>query len=183
MRREAVTTTYLEMLEPSRLKPARLPQPAPLILRAELPSPALNRFLYTAVGGDWHWTDKLAWNHARWMKYLDRPELQTWVMYAQGAPAGYVELEAQGGGNVEIAYFGLMREFIGKGLGGHLLSVGIEKAWAIPGARRVWVHTCTLDGAHALANYQSRGMSVYQTETVEKEITETPGPWPGAHQG
>jgi hypothetical protein len=40
------------------------------------------------------------------------------------------------------------------------LSYGIEKAWE-DGAKRVWVHTCNLDGPHALDNYTKRGFSVY----------------------
>lgn len=181
MRRELVTTTYLEMRDPAQLRRAGSPVVAATIVRAELPSPALNRFLYSAVGGDWHWTDRLSWPHGRWQQYLDRPQVQTWVLYVRGTPAGYIELEAQDDGNVELAYFGLIREFIGQGLGGYLLSVGIEKAWALAGARRVWVHTCTLDGEHALANYQARGMTVYKIESTEKDIGTTPGPWPGAY--
>lgn len=175
-----VTTWYLQSRSPQELRRAREPAQASLILQAEIPSPTLSRFLYTAVGGDWTWTDRLSWSYARWQRYLDRPQLQTWVLYVRGTPAGYIELEAQDGGDVEIAYFGLMREFIGQGFGGHLLSVGIDKAWALPGTRRVWVHTCTLDGAQALANYQARGMRVYKTETAQNLVAETPGPWPGA---
>ena len=178
MQRVVVTTTYLEMRDVAQLRAAPVPQAAPLIARAEIASPELSRFLYTAVGGDWHWTDRLSWSRARWQTYLDRPQLQTWVMYQRGTPAGYIELEAQPGGDFEIAYFGLLRAFIGQGLGGHLLSVGIGHAWQMPRTRRVWVHTCTLDGAAALANYQARGMTIYKTESAEKIIGETPGPWP-----
>lgn len=159
----AVTTWYLQMLSPAELLRARLPEPAPLIMRAEIPSPSLNRCFYTAIGADWTWRDRLPWTYERWMSYLDRPQVQTWVMYVRGTPAGYVELEKQDGDNVEIAYFGLLKEFLGRGLGGHLLSVGIEKAWAMS-ARRVWVHTCTLDHQAALANYQARGMRLYKEE-------------------
>lgn len=178
---EAVTTWYLEQTDAWQLRRSPLPQPTPLILRAEIVSPEFSRFLYTAVGGDWHWIDRLSWNRARWQQHLDRMDVQTWVLYAQGTPAGYVELERQTGAQVEIAYFGLMPDFIGRGLGGHLLSVGIEKAWAM-NAQRVWVHTCSLDGQHALANYQSRGMTLYKTETTQKEVGTTPGPWPGAYE-
>jgi len=175
----SVTTWYLEMRARAALRPARSPAPAPLILRAQQPSPALNRFLYTAVGGHWYWRDRLGWSYDRWMRYLDRPQVQTWVMYCDGTPAGYIELEHQHDDDVEIAYFGLMREFTGRGLGGHLLSVGIDRAWAM-GAARVWVHTCTLDGPHALANYQARGMQVYHQETRVVELPQqTDGPWPG----
>lgn len=176
-----LTTWYLEMLSPQALRPAKQPASASQVLRAEVALPALNRFLYSAVGGHWHWRDRLSWSYARWMQYLNRPQLQTWVLYAQGTPAGYVELELQPGGDVEIAYFGLMKEFIGLGLGGHLLTVGIEKAWAMD-AKRVWVHTCTLDGEHALANYQARGLSLYKTEHRTIADPGPPdGPWPGAY--
>lgn len=176
---QSVTTWYLEQTDPAQLRHARVPQPEPLILQAQAPLPELNRFLYTAVGGDWHWIDRLGWNRERWRRHLDRAEVQTWVLHERGTPAGYVELERQGN-DVEIAYFGLIPAFIGRGRGGHLLSVGIEKAWAMD-AKRVWVHTCSLDGEHALTNYQARGMTLYKTETVDKDVGATPGPWPGAH--
>ena len=174
-----VTTWYLEMLAPEQLRPARVPDPAPQIVRAEVPSPALNRFLYTGVGGAWHWVDRLPWTWDRWMQWLDRPTHQTWVMYVAGTPAGYFELDRQGD-DVEIAYFGVMPQFIGRKLGGHLLTRTLEQAWAM-GPRRVWVHTCSLDHPHARANYEARGMKLYQEETAMKDVADAPpGPWPGA---
>lgn len=174
-----VTTWYLEMLAPEQL---RFSPPGDYTLRiepAKVPAPEFSRFLYTSVGGDWYWLDRLTWSYDRWMAYLDRPELETWVAYLSGTPAGYVELEAQADSNVEIVYFGLLRHFIGKRLGGHLLSVGIQRAWAM-GAQRVWVHTCNLDGPYALANYQARGFQLYKTETQIEELPDRPlGPWAG----
>ena len=175
---QPVTTWYLEMLDPAQLRRSRVPTPAPAIVQAEIPSPALNRFLYTSVGGAWHWIDRLSWTWAQWLAWLDRPELQTWVMHVAGTPAGYFELEKQGD-DVEIAYFGIAPDFIGRKLGGHLLTRTIEQAWAM-GPRRVWVHTCTLDHPAALANYKARGMDLYKEETVMKDVAATPGPWPGA---
>jgi GNAT superfamily N-acetyltransferase len=174
-----VTRWFLEMTSPSQLQRSPAPQPAPSIVRAEIPSPALNRFLYTSIGGGWHWVDRLPWTWAQWMKWLDRPELQTWVMYVSGTPAGYFELEKQPGDQVELAYFGIAPQFIGRKLGGHLLTRALDQAWAM-GAKRVWVHTCTLDHAAALANYKSRGMTVFKEETEEKQVGVLPGPWPGA---
>ncbi|HKY92666.1 MAG TPA: GNAT family N-acetyltransferase [Nevskiaceae bacterium] len=175
-----VVTTYLEMHAPDALRRSPVPDPAPLFLRATEPLPELNRFLYTAVGGQWYWRDRLKWPYEKWVKWLDRPELETWLLYAGGTPAGYVELEKQEGDDVEIAYFGLIPRFIGRGLGGHLLTLGIERAWAM-GAKRVWVHTCTLDGPAALANYQARGMTIYDAETHQVPPLGPPdGPWPGA---
>jgi GNAT superfamily N-acetyltransferase len=81
---------------------------------------------------------------------------------------------------VEIVYFGLLPRFIGRGLGGPLLSRAVERGFE-RGASRVWVHTCSLDHPRALAAYRARGFRLFRTETVEKEVPEeSPGPWPGA---
>jgi len=175
-----VTTTYLQMLSPEELRRAACPDGPISLVQALVPSPELNRFLYTAVGAQWYWLARLGWDYERWRTYLERPELETWVLYASGTPAGYIELEGQADDNIEVAYFGLLPRFIGQGLGGYLLSAGVERAWR-RGAHRVWVHTCTLDGPNALSNYQARGFQVYKQETETLELPErSPGPWPGA---
>ncbi|HYT90315.1 MAG TPA: GNAT family N-acetyltransferase [Gemmataceae bacterium] len=175
-----VTTYYLEMTEPAALRPVRARRHDFEIRRAEIPSPELNRFLYTAVGGDWYWTDRLPWTYRQWLAYLNRPELQTWVGYLAGTPAGYCELESQSRGDVEIAYFGLLPSFVGQGLGGALLTAAVEKAWAMKAAR-VWLHTCTLDHPTALHNYERRGFRIFREEVTVKELPgSSPGPWPGS---
>ncbi len=156
--------------------------------RAEVSSPELNRYLYAAVGGDWFWLDRLSWSWQQWHDWLDRPGVETWLASVRGTPVGYVELDGHRDGEVELAYFGLLPAFVGQGLGGHLLTFALQQAWSLserwPGlapVRRVWVHTCTLDGPAALANYQARGMRLYRTETENAELPGAPpGPWPGA---
>jgi GNAT superfamily N-acetyltransferase len=176
-----VTTTYLEMTSRTELRPAR-PSPRPFqLVRVEIPCPELNRFLYTAVGARWWWYSRLSWDYARWLAYLDRPDLETWVAYVSGTPAGYFELERQHGVAVELVYFGLLPRFIGKGIGGDLLTTAIVRAWDM-GASRVWVHTCTLDHPQALPNYQARGFRIFRVEEVVEELPNEPlQPWPGAH--
>jgi GNAT superfamily N-acetyltransferase len=173
-------TWYLEMRSPDELRPVACPDGGITLVRAEVPSPELNRFLYTAVGGPWYWINRLGWDFATWLAWLDRPEVETWVLYQHGTPAGYVELEWQPGDDVEVAYFGLLPRFIGQRLGGYLLGAGVARAWE-RGARRVWVHTCNLDGPNALANYQARGFRIYDQKTNTIEVPErSPGPWPGS---
>lgn len=175
-----VTTTYLEMTSRSELRPAVRARIAMALVRAEIPCPALNRFLYSAVGARWWWYTRLSWDHARWLAYLDRPGVETWVAYVSGSPAGYFELESQDEGSVEIAYFGLLPEFLGKGVGGELLTAAITRAWDM-GAARVWVHTCDLDHPAALPNYQARGLRVFRVEQKVEELPDQPlEPWPGA---
>jgi GNAT superfamily N-acetyltransferase len=181
-----VTTWSLEQTSPSELRPAAAPADV-RIVRAEVPSPEFSRFLYTAVGRDVRWTDRLSLTYAQWQEYLDRPGVETWVAYERGTPAGYLELAAQDGGAVEIVYFGLIPAFRGRRIGGHLLSYGVARAWDLaerrPGLKpteRVWLHTCTKDGEHARANYLRRGFTLFDTKTTEEPETAAPGPWPGA---
>jgi GNAT superfamily N-acetyltransferase len=175
-----VTTTHLEMTSRELLRPATAPRTSCDLVRAEIPCPELNRFFYTAVGAGWWWYSRLPWNRARWLEYLDRADLETWVAYVSGTPAGYFELERQSEGNVEIAYFGLLPDFIGKGLGGYVLTAAIKRAWDM-GAKRVWVHTCDLDHPRALANYRARGFTVFRVESkVEQLPDQDLEVWPGA---
>jgi GNAT superfamily N-acetyltransferase len=150
--------------------------------RARIPSPELNRFLYTAVGGDWNWTGRLPWSYEQWLDYVSRPGVETWVLYVSGTPAGYCELHKDDAGDVEIASFGLLPSFVGKGIGGFALTEATKRAWDM-GARRVWLHTWTLDHPNALANYKARGFAVFDQETVTFDVGDEPtGPWPGAHR-
>ena len=158
-----VTTYFLEMMSPEELRPKRADVPGLQVVRVEITCPEFNRFLDAAVGSDWNWFGRTEWTDQQWRDYADRPELETWVAYVSGTPAGYFELELQPEGNVEIPRFGLLPGFLGRGLGGHLLTVAVERAWEA-GASRVWVHTCTDDHPNALANYRARGFRVYKEE-------------------
>jgi GNAT superfamily N-acetyltransferase len=175
-----VTITHLEMRSPDLLRAKACPLPDANIGRVPTPMPDLNRFFYTAIGGDWYWLERLPWTHADWMNYLNRPELETWVVSLGGIPGGYFELEKQPGDDVEIVYFGLLPAFVEAGIGGWALTEAVRRGWAM-GARRVWVHTCDLDHPRALTNYLARGFTVFKTETKEEELPDKPpGPWKGS---
>ncbi|WP_406341871.1 GNAT family N-acetyltransferase [Streptomyces sp. NBC_00648] len=182
-----VTTWSLEQTSPGDLRPAAEPAGDVRIVRAAVPSPEFSRFLYTAVGGDIRWIDRLSWSYAQWQEFLAKPGVETWVAYENGTPAGYVELDAQDEGAVEIVYFGLIPAFRGRRIGGHLLSYGIARAWDLaerwpdrPATKRVWLHTCSLDGEHAMDNYLRRGFRLFDTKVEEQAEVAAPGAWPGA---
>jgi GNAT superfamily N-acetyltransferase len=178
--KQSVTTYFLEMSAPSELRPSAAQPPSLRVEQAQIVCPELSRFLYTAVGGDWYWTSRLKWSYQQWAAHLQRPELETWIGYVDGTPAGYFELEQQARATVEITCFGLLRQFIGQGIGGALLTAAIRRAWQRAG-QRVWVHTCSLDGPNALRNYQARGFQLYDQVTQESELPDQPpGPWPNA---
>ncbi len=143
------------------------PKAAPLefeLVKMAPPDAAINSRMYRSVGADWEWTDRLSWSEESWREYVYRESLQTYIGHVHGRRAGYFELESQENGNVEIAYLGLLPEYIGQGLGGVLLTAAMERAWEIPSTRRLWVHTCTKDHKYALENYRKRGFKVFKVE-------------------
>jgi ribosomal protein S18 acetylase RimI-like enzyme len=170
-----VTRTYLEMRKASELRPARSQDPRIRLERIRDCSAALFRRLYVEVGRAYHWVDRLPWTDEEIAAHLSRPEITLWVLTYEEQTAGYYELRKCEDGSVEIAYFGLLPSFIGRGLGKHLLSCAVEQAWA-DGANRVWLHTCTLDDKAAMPNYLSRGFLPFKTENYTVDL---PGQFAG----
>ena len=160
-----VTRSYLQLSSPHALH--RAPLEAGFRIEHAHPCPIpFFRYLYTEVGRDYRWRDRLAWTDEQCAAHLARPDISIWVLYVHGAPGGYFELRKQRDGSVEIALFGLMRDYFGRGLGKALLSAAADRAWS-QGATRVWLHTCTLDNPAALPNYLARGFEKYREEEFE----------------
>ena len=164
---EPLVTTYLEMRSADQLRPKSAG--VRFQIREKLDRDwRFNRDLYVRVGEQWDWIDKRPWTDDQWKEYATAPELRTYAGYYDDALAGYYELRRDAQGGVEIAYFGLLPEWIGRGLGGALLTRAIEAGWCMePTPTRVWVHTCNRDHPQALANYQARGLVVYK---IEEEV-------------
>ena len=164
-----VTRTYLEMRDPSELQAARRDDPRISIEQIPGCAPAFFRYLYIEVGRNYNWIDRLPWTDADIAAHLEQPEISIWLMTYEGETAGYFELRRCEDDSVEIAYFGLLPVFIGRGLGKHLLTCATEEAWAM-GVRRVWLHTCTLDDRAAMPNYLKRGFRPFKTESYSVEL-------------
>jgi RimJ/RimL family protein N-acetyltransferase len=169
------TITYLEMTSPDQLVPGRLP-PAPIDLeRHDHTSQPLLRSTYSRIGAPHGWTTRPAWSDAQWQEWLSTPGVQPWLARIGGEVAGMVELELQPRGEVGIVVFGLVPEFVGKGFGAHLLTLGTRLAWAAvhpdgTPTRRVWLQTSSLDHPHAKPNYQRRGFRPFRTEQRRRKL-------------
>ncbi|MBM7498886.1 GNAT family N-acetyltransferase [Oerskovia paurometabola] len=181
-----VLTTTLQMLQ----APDRPPRAVPDGVRLERTvgvRPEYARFLYGLVGGPWSWTDRLGWTREQWAAELQVPGTEFWILYGEDGPWGYVQLQpvvAEDRTHVEVRYFGLAEQAIGRGLGGVLLEHGVAAAWSLPRrfdlprVARVWVHTCSLDGPAALANYEARGFVVCGTKETDEDVPSQPlGSW------
>ncbi len=137
--------------------------------RATVPVGAINAFFYSEIGRQHHWVDRLSWSAAQWQSYAERPALETWIVYLQGTPGGYAELDGS-----HVSMFGILPALQGHGLGGHLLTEVTRRGWerVHAGASRVngamvTLDTCELDSPHALANYRARGYEVLR-EAIER---------------
>jgi GNAT superfamily N-acetyltransferase len=159
-----VTRTYLQLNHPDEFSAAYTSDEGARIEQVQNCPASFYRYLYGEVGRLYHWTDRLGWTDEEIRAHLAQGALTLYVLYCDGAPAGFFELLKEESGSTELAYFGLVQEFLGKGLGKHLLSAAIEQAWR-DGAQRVWLHTCTLDDPAALPNYIKRGFKPFKQET------------------
>ena len=158
---ERLITTYLEMTAPEQLRAEYINTPGIDVRPESFTDPAAYRELYSSVGEMWNWRDRLLMADDDLIAALAKADIS--VLYVDGEAAGYIELTNDGAGDFEIGYFGLRPAFFGRGLGKHLLSYGVQRAWD-SGAKRVWLHTCNLDGPAALANYLARGFVVTHVE-------------------
>jgi ribosomal protein S18 acetylase RimI-like enzyme len=158
----AVTTTvtYLAMTTP----PSGHPPPSPLlktaILHAEKPPPHFYRYLYDTIGAPYFWVERRSWTNDKLVKHLAQEEFALYVLYVGGVPAGMAELDSPEKDIGQIAYFGLMPEFVGRKIGPWFLHQAIELAWQRP-ITKLLVNTCTLDHKKALATYQRAGFEPY----------------------
>lgn len=163
-----VKTTYLEM----NSAPAAPATAAPPGCRAERwrhPGPDGYRALFAAVGGEWGWSGRLILPEPALRSLLRSPGNATFRLFCAGDVAGFAELERRAG-QVEIAYFGLLPAFFGRGLGKFFLDWVIRRAWR-GDTRRVWLHTCELDHPRALATYRKAGF-----RPVEEKVELQPYP-------
>ena len=163
-----VTTTELEMLSPGEFQPKTLDRDDVLVQKVEIPTPVINHFFFINVGRPWKWYSRLKWSLADWTALVQKETTSTWIGYIKGSPFGYIELDQQEE-SVEIAFFGLLPQFIGMGLGGFLLSEAIRLAWELE-PNRVWVHTCNLDHQAALPNYLKAGFVVFDEKTIDHDV-------------
>ena len=163
-----VTVTYLEMTSPDQRSAVPGFGEPVTILRAERPTISFYRYLYDTVGADWDWYERRRLPDEALAAIVHDDAVEVFVLYVRGVPAGYAELDRRVEGEVEIAYFGLIPDYIGRGLGPALLDWALERAWSYC-PRRVWLHTCSLDHPKALAVYRSAGFEVYDREVVSVE--------------
>lgn len=151
----AAVVTYLEMH--SRPRPQPL-QPMPFRLqRWDMPDRDRYRTLFRRIGAPWLWFSRLAMPDAALDAIITNPLVEIYALSDRhGVEIGLVELDFRTADCCEIAYFGLIPELTGKGLGRWLMQHTLGLAWR-KGVTMVHVHSCTLDHPSALNFYRKAG--------------------------
>ncbi len=160
-----IVVTCLEMLKP----PTRPTVPVPpvgkiALLRAERPTVSYYRYLYNTVGEPWLWWERRLLSDPELERIIHDPLIEIYVLYVDGVPAGYAELDRRNQKDIELAYFGLIPQFMGRKFGPFLLNWAVDTAW-FHQPKRLWVNTNNLDHPKALQIYQKAGFVPYRQET------------------
>jgi ribosomal protein S18 acetylase RimI-like enzyme len=158
-----VVVTYMEMTAPPTRPPPTIPAGKLALLRVDGPPVAYYRYLYDGIGEPWFWTDRRRLDDVALAAHIRDPKVEVYVLHVGGVPAGLAELDRRPEPDIGLAYFGLMPEFTGRGLGPYLLRWALDTAWQY-GPRRITVDSCTLDHPAALAMYQRAGFVPYKQE-------------------
>jgi len=169
--------TYLEMREAAKTPHPPAPLAKLALMQVENCTVSFYRYLYETVGTPWLWYQRRLMSDAALAAELAKPTTEIFVLYVGGLPAGYFELDAAAPQETELCYFGLMPEFIGRGLGPFLLRAAIDQAWSRP-IGRLWVHTRRFDHPKALGHYQRAGFAVYARQELRFEDPRTQGVLP-----
>jgi GNAT superfamily N-acetyltransferase len=154
----ASVVTYLEMTEPP---PASTPDARHFTLQP-IDRSDLNgyRDLFRRIGSRWLWGSRLRLSDAELAAILSNPSVDVLQLIHDDRPAGLLELDRTRPPEVEISFFGIVEELIGRGAGRYLMAQALQLAWT-GGTRRVWLHTCSLDHPRALEFYMRAGFRPY----------------------
>lgn len=162
-RRLPTVVTFLEM----KARPTAVPPPQPkgkiALLRAQNPPVHFYRYLYDAIGRGYHWVDRKKLTDSQLEALLADDRVELYVLYVDGCPAGMAELEFRDTATANLAYFGLMPDYVGRRLGYFFLYHTAAIVWGRP-ISRFLVNTCTLDHPRALPLYQRLGFVPYSRE-------------------
>ena len=171
--RISYTVTHLEMESRPDYDWPRLPptSSSAALLKSESPPVWWFLTLYDAVGRDYAWEDIHAWEHERIDEWLSADRMSLYTLFEHGWPQGFFMLEDKGKGVCDLAYFGIVPESVGKGLGSWLLQTAVLTAWDRQGVTTLTVNTCTLDHPRALALYQRHGFTPARRERRTRRLT------------
>jgi len=158
--RLAAVVTYLEMRQPPPVMDAPLP-PSLEVVHVVEPAADWYRDLFRRVGEHWLWFSRALMTDEQLESIIHDSRIEVYALQQQGVAHGLLELDLREFPEIEITFFGLTANWIGKGAGRFLIQHGIRQAFR-HSPERLFLHTCTLDSPGALAFYQKAGFRPYK---------------------
>ena len=125
----------------SRARP-RLFVPSPaarlVFVRAVAPPSHFYCYLYRSIGEAFRWPADPVADLSALNKRLAREDRHLYVLYAEGVPAGFADVDYADWPTAAIEFFGIMPEFVGRGYGQFMLAQTLGVIWSRgPDALRV----------------------------------------------
>ena len=155
----ANVVTCLEMLSRPPAKDIKLPDGFSL-RRFSSADLTTFRMLFKAIGQNNMWFSRLFMPDEKLAGILDNQLIESFALCQNEKSIGMLELNFADMPNCELAFFGLVPDTIGLGLGRILMNIAITKAWEKP-INRFWVHTCHFDHPNAVGFYKRSGFTPY----------------------
>lgn len=153
---------YLEMFADPKIEVAP-PRPGLSITHVPKPPVHFYRYLYNTIEEGYNWHERKSLTDADLAAVIHDPLVEVYILHADGLPAGFVELDRRNKDEIEVAWVGIMPNFLGQGLGKYMVNWGIRRAWSYK-PRRLWISTCEDDHPAALHLYKKLGFNVYKVE-------------------
>jgi GNAT superfamily N-acetyltransferase len=156
----ANVVTYLEMRQlPANLAARTMSEYA--IRLVEKPDLSWYRRLYREIGEPWLWFSRLRMSDDELRGTLHHPAVDVFAPSRGGPDVGLLEFDRRSFPDIELSFFGVTPDLIGKGAGRALLAHCLPLEWQHE-PRRIWLHTCTADHPGALAFYMKFGFEPYK---------------------
>ena len=157
--------TWLEMTDRPGAEPVPVPDGEDVEMVEAAGFPEWYFFaLYDAVGNGYAWDDMHEADPEEVSALLGHCRTSLHTMIRSGWPQGFYLLDRRDPAVCDIAYFGLVEQAVGRGLGSWLLDDAIARGWNSPGVSMLTVNTCTLDHPAALRLYVGRGFRPVRRE-------------------
>ena len=160
LERHDVTIHYLEQKVPVEKTPLPRPGRQLAMMRAEKPPVGFYRYLFNSVGEPHRWISRRYMPDDQLLNLIHNDEAYIYVLYAEGSPVGFGEIDGKAPDVAAIKFFGLLPEAQGQGLGRWFFREVTELAWQLRRGR-VIIETCSLDSPRALQLYQREGFTLY----------------------
>lgn len=157
--------THLEMLQRPLIHSTQ-PRGKLALIRAEMPTVHFYYYLHNTIGRDHYWVNRYVMDEEKLTNIIHDERVHILVLYVNGVPAGFAELDLRTSDIADIAFFGLMRDFRHQGYGRFLLNSVLETAW-MHHPQKVTIQTSSLDHPRAVRLYQQNGfVPVGQSTTM-----------------